>query len=69
MAEPSTLLICTVGSSPEPIIAAFKRWRPVRVRFVHHAANERRRRGEGHPDGMRRGAGPRRGQIRLVRTP
>lgn len=31
----STLLICTVGGSVEPIVAALKRWRPVRVRFVH----------------------------------
>mgnify|MGYP000855843412 CR=1 FL=1 len=31
----STLLICTVGSSHEPIVAALKQWRPVRVRFVH----------------------------------
>lgn len=31
----STLLICTVGGSPEPIVAALKHWRPVRVRFVH----------------------------------
>ena len=31
----STLLICTVGGSPEPIVAALKKWRPVRVRFVH----------------------------------
>lgn len=31
----STLLICTVGGSPEPVVAALKQWRPVRVRFVH----------------------------------
>jgi CRISPR-associated protein (TIGR02710 family) len=31
----STLLICTVGGSPEPIVASLKQWRPVRVRFVH----------------------------------
>ncbi len=31
----STLLICTVGGIPEPIVAALKQWRPVRVRFVH----------------------------------
>lgn len=31
----STLLICTVGGSPEPIVAALKQWHPVRVRFVH----------------------------------
>ncbi|MEZ4363820.1 MAG: TIGR02710 family CRISPR-associated CARF protein [Kofleriaceae bacterium] len=31
----SNLLICTVGGSPEPIVAALKHWRPVRVRFVH----------------------------------
>lgn len=29
------LLVCTVGGSPEPVVAALKRWRPVRVRFVH----------------------------------
>lgn len=31
----STLLICTVGGSSEPVVAALKQWRPVRVRFVH----------------------------------
>ncbi len=31
----STLLICTVGSSPEPVVAALKQWRPLRVLFVH----------------------------------
>jgi CRISPR-associated protein (TIGR02710 family) len=31
----STLLICTVGGSPEPVVAALKQWRPLRVRFVH----------------------------------
>jgi CRISPR-associated protein (TIGR02710 family) len=31
----STLLICTVGGTPDPIVAALKQWRPVRVRFVH----------------------------------
>jgi len=31
----SNLLICTVGGSSEPIVAALKQWRPVRVRFVH----------------------------------
>jgi CRISPR-associated protein (TIGR02710 family) len=31
----SILLICTVGGSPEPIVAAIKHWRPVSVRFVH----------------------------------
>lgn len=31
----STLLVCTVGGSPEPIVAALKQWQPVRVRFVH----------------------------------
>lgn len=35
MTGQTTLLICTVGGSPEPIIAALKHWRPVRVRFVH----------------------------------
>ncbi len=29
-----TLLICTVGGSPEPIVATLKRWAPVRIRFV-----------------------------------
>jgi CRISPR-associated protein (TIGR02710 family) len=32
--NPSTLLVCTVGGSPEPVVAAIKRWRPVRVVFV-----------------------------------
>ncbi len=31
----STLLVCTVGGSPEPVVAALKHWRPARVRFVH----------------------------------
>lgn len=31
----SILLICTVGGSPEPIVAALKQWHPMRVRFVH----------------------------------
>jgi CRISPR-associated protein (TIGR02710 family) len=31
----STFLICTVGGSPEPVLAALAHWRPVRVRFVH----------------------------------
>lgn len=31
----NVLLICTVGGSPEPIVAALKQWRPVRVKFVH----------------------------------
>lgn len=35
MAEPSTMLVCTVGGSPEPIVAALKHWCPVRVYFVH----------------------------------
>jgi len=30
----STLLVCTVGN-PEPVVAAIKHWRPLRVRFVH----------------------------------
>lgn len=33
--SPSTLLICTVGGSPEPVVAAIKHWQPVRIRFVH----------------------------------
>lgn len=36
----STFLICTVGGSPEPIVAALKHWRPVRVRFIHTPATE-----------------------------
>ena len=31
----SVLLICTVGGSPEPIVAALKQWLPARVWFVH----------------------------------
>jgi len=31
----STLLICTVGGSPEPVVASLKHWQPVRVRFLH----------------------------------
>jgi CRISPR-associated protein (TIGR02710 family) len=31
----SRFLICTVGGSPEPVVAALKHWRPARVRFVH----------------------------------
>jgi CRISPR-associated protein (TIGR02710 family) len=31
----SILLICTVGGSPGPVIAALKHWQPARVRFVH----------------------------------
>lgn len=31
----TTLLICTLGGSIEPIVVALKRWRPVRVRLVH----------------------------------
>jgi CRISPR-associated protein (TIGR02710 family) len=34
------LLICTVGGSPEPVIAALKNWRPLRVRFVHTPATK-----------------------------
>jgi CRISPR-associated protein (TIGR02710 family) len=33
--EQSTLLVCTVGGSPEPIVAALKQWRPLRILFVH----------------------------------
>ena len=33
--QTSTLLVCTVGGSPEPIVAALKEWRPGRVWFVH----------------------------------
>jgi CRISPR-associated protein (TIGR02710 family) len=31
----STLLVCSVGGTPEPVVAALKRWRPLRVLFVH----------------------------------
>ncbi|MCG3173134.1 MAG: hypothetical protein GMKNLPBB_01312 [Myxococcota bacterium] len=31
---PSTLLICTVGGSPEPIVKALIHWQPIRVWFV-----------------------------------
>jgi CRISPR-associated protein (TIGR02710 family) len=34
MTPPHTLLICTVGGSPEPIVASLKHWRPSRVLFV-----------------------------------
>jgi CRISPR-associated protein (TIGR02710 family) len=30
-----TLLICTVGGTPEPIIAAIRHWQPARVLLVH----------------------------------
>lgn len=30
-----TLLICTVGGSPDPIVATLKYWKPMRVMFVH----------------------------------
>lgn len=30
-----TLLICTVGGSPEPIAATLRHWQPQRVKFVH----------------------------------
>lgn len=33
--KPLTLLVCTVGGSPEPVVAALKQWEPSRVRFVH----------------------------------
>lgn len=32
--EKQNLLICTVGGSPEPIVAALKHWQPQRVHFV-----------------------------------
>jgi CRISPR-associated protein (TIGR02710 family) len=36
MIQPTpTLLICTVGGSPEPVVATLKHWRAARVRFVH----------------------------------
>jgi CRISPR-associated protein (TIGR02710 family) len=35
MSKPETLLICTVGGTPEPIVAALKHWRPLRIVFVH----------------------------------
>lgn len=31
----ATLLICTVGGSVDPIVAALKHWQPASVRFVH----------------------------------
>lgn len=31
----SVLLICTVGGTTAPVVAALKRWRPLEVRFVH----------------------------------
>lgn len=31
----SVLLVCTVGGSSEPVLAAIRHWQPVRVRFVH----------------------------------
>jgi len=31
----SILLICTVGGSPEPVVATIEQWRPARIRFVH----------------------------------
>lgn len=34
MNDKHTLLICTVGGSPEPIVATLKQWSPVRLRFV-----------------------------------
>ena len=30
-----TLLVCTVGGSPEPIVQTIRHWQPVRVCFVH----------------------------------
>lgn len=29
-----TLLICTLGGTPEPVVASLKRWQPARIRFV-----------------------------------
>src|SRR3990172_6831721 len=29
-----TLLICTVGGSPEPVVASIKHWQPGRVLFI-----------------------------------
>ncbi len=34
MPPPYTLLVCTVGGSPEPIVATLKHWPPRRVLFV-----------------------------------
>jgi len=34
------LLVCSVGGSPEPVVAALKRWRPHRVRFVPSRATK-----------------------------
>lgn len=36
-----TFLVCTVGGSPEPVIAALKHWCPVRVCFVHTPETKR----------------------------
>ncbi len=33
--DASTLLICTLGGSPEPVVASIKYWQPQRVVFVH----------------------------------
>jgi CRISPR-associated protein (TIGR02710 family) len=35
MSDQKTLLICTVGGSPEPIVVALRHWQPQRVLFVH----------------------------------
>lgn len=33
--QPPTLLVCTVGGSPEPVVHAIQHWQPVRTCFVH----------------------------------
>jgi len=37
MSEAATLLVCTVGGSPEPVVASIVHWRPLRILFVHTA--------------------------------
>ncbi len=34
MDDQHILLICTVGGSPEPIVASLKHWRPARIHFI-----------------------------------
>src|SRR5262245_28436204 len=34
MPPPSTLLLCTVGSTHEPLVASLKHWQPARVWFL-----------------------------------
>lgn len=39
--QPATLLICTVGGSPEPIVKALVHWRPIKVWFIPTAQTKR----------------------------